>query len=120
MTLLDQRMRPLAQSLIKRYGASVVYGSAGNPTYNTATSQATPNYQYHSVKAVVGTSGHALVDGMMVRREEIPVTVAAIDLPFTPKVGDVIRINSVEHRVVGFSTIYSGELPAVYELEVKR
>jgi hypothetical protein len=121
-TELDTLILPKVLELIGRYGKLVSFSvttgatqnaGAGTVTGGTTTAhsvKASPPYPYES----------RYIDGDLVLVGDSRLYLAGSGLAFTPAPGQVVTIDSAKWRVVRVNPIYSGELVAAWEVQVRR
>ncbi len=121
MTELDADLGPLALELIAEFGKLISYARVTNLDYNPATATAGGYEDAVDVKAIIEEyNGHSFVSGLIERGDK-KVTVAAQSFPDgAPTANDRTVIDDTTYIVVGVKTTYSGELAALYELQVRR
>lgn len=121
MTELDADIGPLALELIDEFGKPISYARVTKLGYNPATGTAGGYEDFFPVKAIVEEyNGQSFVVGL-VERGDKKLTVAA--QAFTdglPTANDRVELDNEFYSVVGVKTTYSGELPALFELQVRK
>lgn len=70
------------------------------------------------------TFDNEYIDGTLVQRSDLRVTVPAASLPFVPAIAasdtqDAIEIDGTIYSVIAVSPAYAGESVATYELQVR-
>lgn len=103
---------------------SVTYNSKGNDLYDTTTGVVTPDPGGTATLFVIFLSFGILrtsaaerqIDDAPVLAQDRKVIFPAADLPYTPKVGDIITEGSTQWRVIG---VNDDPKPAHYALHVR-
>ena len=117
---LDSVMRPVAERLIEQFGGPMVYSRITETFDATSgkTSQSAATFN------VIGTPpapyNQSRVDGTVVQVGDLKTLLKALNLGFTPAIGDKVDFNSTVWQVVGVRPIYSGALPAAFELQLRQ
>lgn len=123
MTELDAELGPLAVEVIDEYGKAVEYWLVEGTGYNTGTGQAggaetpvpgvkvAPPEDY-AARTVAGSAG-------LIERGDKKLTTAALYFPEAPTNGDKCRFDGTTYYVQDVQTVYSGELPCLYILQVR-
>ena len=80
--------------------------------------------EYPLKVAPPGTFDNEYIDGTLVQRSDLRVTVPAASLPFVPAIAasdtqDAIEIDGTIYSVIAVSPAYAGESVATYELQVR-
>lgn len=121
MTELDLEIPGLASELIDEYGKSIGFGRVEPGKYDTSTGTAAPAGVPSTVKAIVEPyRGQRLLAGL-VEAGDMKLTIAAESFPDgEPTTEDTAVIDGVEFTVVNVLPTYSGELVALYEIQVRR
>lgn len=133
MTALDDRFRALAKAELDKNGKSVVFSLLSDDldgsTYdvNTATlPEGAPVIV--PTKALIGTAkdtkGKEFLRGSgpvraISRESDRTLFVPAVDFAVPPKAGDTVVIDGIVFTVLESDPIYSGELAAMYVVQVK-
>ena len=117
---LDGVMVPLAKNLIADFGGPVVYArvtetfdaDTGKTTQSETTSSPsiTPPEPYKTGR----------IDNDVVQMGDMKTLIADSGLGFVPAIGDNLQYSGVEWQIVGVNPVYSGQLPAMYELQLRR
>lgn len=119
MATLDVRMRAKALSLVSKYGKAVTITATettGDPDTGTVTKVETP----YSVKATPPAKFRQdLVDGEAIRESDLEIVLAASAITFTPAQGMKATIDGASYGVVRVTPTFSGELPAIYSLQLR-
>lgn len=123
-TLLDNIIRPIAKQMINQFGASVLLTRVIQGDYDTTTSSAEKRRETYTIKALVEDynlvdSGAGFAAGLIEFGDK-KITVAASALNFTPTAGDIITALNQDFTVIRVTTTYSGNQPAIFELQGRR
>lgn len=121
MTELDLEIPGLATDLIAEYGKVIGFGRMTPGDYDPSTGTSTPGGVSGTVKAVVEPyRGQRLLAGL-VEAGDLKLTIAAESFPDgEPTTEDVAEIDDVLYTVVNVMPTYSGELVALYEIQIRR
>lgn len=120
MTELDAEIGPLALELIDEYGKSLSYTITTAGEYDTLTGDAVPTVETIEIKGIVEEyKGQDFASGLIEGNDK-KITVAAQAFAEVPTTVDKLIIDGATYTIVGVKTVYSGELPAIYELQARR
>lgn len=124
MTELDGELPELAVELIDEYGKAVEYVIVGEAVYDKATAKTTaPKTPVEGVKILPpeGYSAYQVAGsgGLVEIADKKLTTAAAYFNGLEPTAGDKVSFDGVEYTVMKVDTIYSGELPCLYVLQVR-
>jgi hypothetical protein len=118
---LDTRARATASRLLNKYGKAVVFNSIIKGSYDTTTgSIASDSVTSINVKASIRDFNGIDIMSGVVQAGDRKVTMPAIDLSVTPKPSDTITFDGDTYTVIEVHNTWSGELPAVYTLQVRK
>lgn len=120
LTALDITLRPLASSLMERFGKTVTYTKQTPGTYNTATGEAVPSETPTEIKAVLEEARGAQFAENLVQAGDKKISAAAEAFAEAPKPGDGFTVDGRRYSVIQVRTTYSGELPALYEILARK
>jgi hypothetical protein len=121
MTSLDRRLVPKVQALIAKYGKTVTVTVPGLRSYSVAdgTVCAAGDTDY-SVKITPPTPWTmAPLPGSSVQSGDMSAYVAASGLEFTPDAGMVLTDGGQAWTVMAVGRIYTGDLVAMYLLQLR-
>lgn len=118
MTTLDAKLRPLALSIIAKYGKPITFRKNSDATYDAATGTANSTNTTYPVKATIENVKVTFYGSSLVQQGDLSVLIAALGIP-EPKPGDQVAIDGRDRAVVDVTTFLSGELPALYRLLVR-
>lgn len=121
MTVLDDRLVPKTKEILDRLGKSMdlavkdegtynANGSVTGQTESTQTVTASPPIEYTS----------RLIDGDVIKLGDVQVFVAALGLTLTPAEKMKVTFDGEDWRAVTVKKIYSGDLIALWELQLRR
>jgi len=122
MSSVETRLRARALSLLSRRGKTVTITIPASETYVPTTGGVTLGAnQPYSVKATPPEPYESrYVNGDTIHADDMRIFIAAKDLEFTPAKGQTVTIDTLKWRIVKVSPVYSGELVALYELQLRR
>lgn len=119
MTALDTQLRPLARRLIAERGKPMTLRRLEPATYSAATGTVTATQTDHAIAAVVEDYGGHQIQGL-VRQGDRRVLLAADGLAIVPRPGDQIVLDGEVFTAVRVEGTFSGALPALYALQIRR
>jgi hypothetical protein len=125
MTELDATIGPLASGLIDQYGKNILFGTVTSGEYDTITGSTTEVINMRSIKAIVEDyslqgSGAAFASGLIETGDK-KLTIAAASFPDGPPTPeDYCEIDNTRFKALNIKATYSGELVALYEIQVRR
>ena len=117
---LDATLRPTAQSLISRFGKSVVFTKPGEATFDPVTGKTTPGTPTDTTVKVTPPASFKVseVDGTMIQRSDLSIACAALD--YVPDINQSVTFDSVKYNIINVSPVYSGEKVAYYQCQVRK
>ncbi len=117
---LDKTARATAFKLIKKFGKNAILRRRTS-TYSAATRKTTEATTDLKVKVSPPEDfKFNQIDGTLVQAGDAKVSIAALGLKFEPDAEtDSIVMDSVEWKIVTVKTTWSGELPALFELQLR-
>lgn len=118
MTALDKTIRPLASSLLKRYGKTISISYPSAAAYNVASSSAVVTSVSYTVKAIITNAKASFFGSDLIQQDDLFIMIAAQGIT-EPPLGATVTIDSKGYQVVDVKTQYSGELPATYQLQIR-
>lgn len=121
MTRLDDTLVPKTKAILDDLGKSMILAVKDDGTYNpdgsvtgqvesTQTVAASPPIEYSS----------RLVDGDAIRQGDVQVFIAAQGLTLTPAEKMSVTFDGQVWRAVGVKPVYSGDLIALWDLQLRR
>ena len=117
---LDNIMRPLAQDLIEKFGGSVSYFQT-TETYDATTGKTS---QTETERTVVITPPQPYnqnrINDTTIQVGDLETMVKALNLGFTPAIGDKVLFDGSRWQVVSVMPLYSGALAAAYTLQLRQ
>ena len=117
---LDTRARATANKLLDKFGKSITLTSITERSYDPATGDmgaGTTTSTTHTA-IIKDFNGIDFISGV-VQAGDRKVMIAALGAP-TPQPADKITIDSDVYQVVAVRHVWSGELPAIYEMQVRK
>lgn len=120
MTALDDRLRPMAATLITRAGKSMTLRRVTGSSYDPGTGAVVETTSDTVLTGVIEEYEAERIDGGLIQQGDRKISLAAEPIAAEPAPGDVLLIDGVEHLVITVSATYSGEQPALYRLQVRR
>ena len=122
MTTLDDRLRPRAEAMIAKYGKVVLLQSLVQGDYDPATGTASSDYVNYEVTGVVTAPSKIMFDLTLAREGDTMLLLADDGLGITPKAGDTVDFQdgAAVWSVLSVQTTYSGDLPAIHSLLLRR
>jgi len=117
---LDSVMVPLAVNLIGDFGGTVTYTQV-TEAFNALTGKTTSTEVESSVIITPPEPFKTgRIDGTVIQNGDMASNIAAAAISFVPAIGDKVQYAGDEWQVVGINPLYSGALPAMYELQMRR
>lgn len=117
--MLDAPLRKVARTVLRTFGTSVTLRRVTGTAYSTATGTMTPTTSDTVVSARLDEyRDRELSD--TIHAGDRKVTLAALELPFTPSVDDKILIAAVEYDVIRVQPELATDLAAIHVLQVRR
>jgi hypothetical protein len=114
MPALDKSLPKVAQTLLKTFGRTLLFTENRTGTFQPSTNTSPTTVIEHEVKAVI--TNYRENDRAGVRTGDKRVILAAKDVDVAPSTEWRFKIDTRNYEVIDVTTIYSGELPALYEL----
>jgi len=124
VTELDGELPETVAELINEFGADISYQYVKGSVYDPAKSSSVVSVGLPMArKAIIEDydlqgSGASLGVGL-IKSGDKKLSVAAFDFPVSPSPGDKTEVNGDAFSVVNVKTVYSGQLPALHELQVR-
>lgn len=117
---LDTIFRDLAPKLIGDFGSSATWKSTSE-AYSAATGKTTvTETDYSIVISPPEPYNNRMIDGEVIQVGDAQCLLQGKGLAFTPAIADVVLHKTVRWKVVGLNPIYSGELIAAYEVQLRK
>lgn len=118
---LDKTARLTAQRLIRKFGKTATLQRTTR-TNDVATGKTTDKITTAAVKVSPPEAFRAdQIDGTLVHQGDAMVNLAARGLTITPTPEtDAMLLDSVIWRVVAVETVWSGDLPALFKLQLRK
>ena len=117
---LDKPLRSVANKLIAKFGHSATLLRQGQPYYNVVTGMAVEQQLTYLIRAVPEEFKSKEIQNGLARVGDRKLLVASASLPFTLSEKDKVIFEGVTHNLVDIASIYSGELPAVVTLHLRK
>ena len=117
---LDATFRPLAHNLIAKYGKNVTFTKTTAGTFDPVTGTTIGSTSTDTVVKIAPPAAVdvAEVNGTSIQTGDLKVSVAALD--YTPDINQTVTIDGATYDVVSVSPVYSGELVALYDCQVRK
>ena len=121
MTVLDDRLVPLALELVAKFGKVVTFKEV-TKDYTAATGDVVESgVTNHSVKVTPPEKyDDALINGDLIQIGDTKISLPKSGLLFTPIRGMQVTIDSITWKIEKVSPIYTGEQIALYELQLRK
>lgn len=121
MTELDNELPELVLELIAEFGTDVTYSHVEGSEYDPETSSTAFTVSSFDTKALVEDynsqgSGQAFAAGL-IKSGDKKFSMAAAAFDKEPSPGDRVTFNGSIFNVVNIKATYSGQLPALYEIQ---
>jgi hypothetical protein len=119
---LDAEMRALAVELTDEFGKTVTLRRPGETTFDETTGESTTGSPSTQDVAATPPREYASdqIDGSLIRRGDLRLSVPAKGLTFVPAVFDQVVLDGQTWGIQRVMPKYSGEQAAMYELQVRR
>lgn len=117
---LDARARDTADKLLDKFGKAITLTSIAEGVYDPTTGEmsgGTTTSTNHAA-AIKDYKGIDFISGV-IQAGDRKVIIAALGAP-TPQPADKVTIDSEVYQVVAVRHVWSGELPALYEMQVRK
>jgi len=110
-TAIDIRVKPLVRDIIGKFGKTAIYKQITGETYSPTTGKYTGGTtNSYTIKIAPPAEYHIkLINGDNILAGDMQTLIAATGLAFTPAIGDIITIDTVDWQVINVSPQYSGE-----------
>jgi hypothetical protein len=120
MTALDVSARALATKLLNKFGKVITLQSVVEGAYDPLTGDMAANTVTTSTPFAVISDykGIALMSGV-IQYGDRKVTIAALN-SVLPQPADTVTIDSEVYKVLSVRNVWSGDLSALYELQVRK
>lgn len=121
MTELDLEIPGLATELINEYGKNIAYTRIDSGDYDPATSSAgAGNGEPVNIKGILEPYKGQMFEGELVETDDLKLTCAGEAFALVPTSGDKVEFDGKTYNIVNVKPTYSGELVALYELQIRR
>ena len=117
---LDARARNTADKLLTKFGKLVTLSRITEGSYDPTTGEmATPTAVSSSVYALIKDyKGIDLTNGVILQGDR-KVTIAALGID-EPQPADKVTLDLYDYNVISVRKVWSGELAAMFELQVRK
>jgi hypothetical protein len=117
---IDTRARATANRLIDQFGKQITITHIIKGEYNPSTGEmAADIVTSESTAALIKDyNGFELTNGV-VQAGDLKIKIAALQIT-EPSIGDTVTIDSLVYSVLAIKHIWSGEMSAIYELQVRK
>ena len=117
---LDAKARNTADTLLDKFGKSITLTSIVEGSYDPATGDMSANTTTNTTHTAIvkDFNGVDFVSGV-IQSGDRKVTIAALNAT-TPQPADKVTVDSEVYNVISVKSIWSGELAALYELQVRK
>jgi len=117
---LDTKARNTANKMIAKFGKSITLTRVTEGSYDPTTGEmaASTNSTATLSALIQDYKPFEYVSGA-IESGDRQVTIAALDATI-PNIGDTITIDALVYSVISVKTVWSGELAALYELQVRK
>jgi hypothetical protein len=117
---LDARARATANTLLDKFGKSITLTSIVEGSYDPATGDMSANTATNTTHTAIikDYNGIDFMSGV-IQSGDRKVMIAALDTT-TPQPADKVTIDSEVYQVIAVRYVWSGELPSLYELQVRK
>lgn len=120
LTPLDVKLPPKVLALLTRLGKDVVFEVPASHTHTKKTGAVVENSVADvSVKAILDKYRKMLGKGSTTRRDKVRMYLPARGLTFTPERSQQVRFDGHTYRVEKVTPVQSGELVAMWQLELR-
>ena len=127
MGVLDQPMRKVAKSVVRKFGkqGTIEYVATGG--YNPSTGVASQSSAKTAVvRGALTEYAEREIDGTVVKRGDLKWSVHALDVD-EPNVNDVVDFgeettdgNRIRYTIIGVKRVHSGDESALHILQLRR
>lgn len=117
---LDSVMVPLANQLIGDFGKTVSYKQRAS-SYDPSTGKT--SFTETETSAIIAPPEpykQNRIDGTVIQQGDVMTSIAGSSISFVPEISDRVLMNGVDWQVVGVNPVFSGELVALYELQLRQ
>ena len=117
---LDAKARNTADTLLDKFGKSITLTSIVEGSYDPATGDMSANTTTNTTHTAIikDFNGVDFISGV-IQSGDRKVMIAALGAT-TPQPADKITIDSEVYQVIAVRYVWSGELPALYEMQVRK
>lgn len=118
MSFIDTIARAQASNALSTYGKAATLNKIAAGAYDLATGAVTNTTTAYAVQILIENYAQGLVDGTIIKQGDIRATMPALNNQ-TPAPGDDLVFGSTTHKVVAVESVYSGDLVAIFIMQVR-
>ena len=122
MTALDDKLVPKALTMITNFGKNATFKVIAGADYDPLTGEVSQDGTSNIVRKIIPpmTYERKFIDGEIVQDGDLMTGIAASGLTFTPTDGMTVSFDNTSWKIVNVQPVYSGELIALYELQLRQ
>lgn len=122
MTRLDDKLVPAAQRLINKFGKTATVTTEAAKTYDPETGKTSNTGETVNTVKISPPAPYEIryITAGVVDVGDQRTIIAAKDLTFTLKTGQLLTVDSDKWRIVSVNSIRSGEQIAAFELQLRK
>ena len=118
---LDSTFRPLAVDLARQFGKTVTLVRVTGSTFDPSTGQTTETTDETTFAAVPPQAfSFDRIDGSLVQSSDTLLGLPALSVPAAPTLEDKVKLDGHTWSIVQVQPTYSGELVALYQVQLRR
>jgi len=118
-TSFDRKFRPKALALLTKFGKTATLKRLSEHTYDPATSEAAVPPTSYACRFLLDKPSSNKADAG-VRRNTRTGYLAGAAFDFDPRVGDLLVLDNADWQVNVIDPIYSGDLPALFQVGISK
>lgn len=121
-TELDDILVPEVLAIVEQFGKLVRFAVPGSQVYDPTTGLSTERPALSITKKVSPPQPYTikLIDGENIKAGDACIWLPASGLTFTPVAGMKVTIDSAVWAIVAVDSVYTGELIALYGLQLRQ
>lgn len=121
-TSLDDKLVPKALTLVNKFGKDVVFVVLETEEYDPETGKVTEGGETSETQKVSPPAKYdrRYINDDTIQEGDTIIGLPAKNLTFTPKNGMVVKFDDTTWRIVSMNPLYTGELIALYELQLRQ
>ena len=117
---LDAEIRPLASNLAREFGKTVTFVQVSS-SFDPSTGSNTETTTETSLAAAPPQSFRVEnMDNSLIEKGDLVIGLPALDISIEPTTQDRIKIDGDTWSIIQVAPLFSGELAALYNLQVRR